>query len=72
MHEVIFSPSLLTPAAWHFTENKGNENRDKVLYDSITVKEGRFRKNKFNCNQMQPTTCMLNFVHDMHPLNPVS
>ena len=53
MHAVIFSPSLPTAAAWHFTENKGNENRDKV---GFIVKEGRFRKVKFNCNQTQPTT----------------
>ena len=52
MHEVIFSPSLLTAAAWHFTGNKGNENREKVLSLGFIVKEGRFRKIKFNCNQM--------------------
>ena len=71
MHEVIFSPSLLTAAALHFTENKGNEDRDKV---GFIVNEGRFRKIKFNCNQMQPTTvlvCLILFMTCIHSTQSV-
>ena len=70
-HEVIFSPSLLTAAALHFTENKGNEDRDKV---GFIVNKGRFRKINFNCNQMQPTTvlvCLILFMTCIHSTQSV-
>ena len=70
MHEVIFSPSLLTAAAWHFTENKGNENRDKV---GFIVNEGRFRKIKFNCNyrRSQLLVCLILFMTCIHSTQSV-